>query len=75
MCKKEGVMSKGEELRKRFDSASTVSDEMDRLFLRNNLSLLDLNQLPEEDKKRWYELKAINEDLSSQICSIINDKD
>jgi hypothetical protein len=47
---------------------------MRQLFIKNNIESLDLRLLPEADKKEWNRLKIIADNLSSEMCKLINPK-
>ena len=68
------VMSKGEELGKLLAEGEKIHSQMRELFLKNNLTTMDLKELSEEDQKEWHRLKAISEKLSLDMCSVINPK-
>jgi hypothetical protein len=65
-------MSKGEKLGKLLSEGEKVHAQMRDLFFKNNLSSMDLKELPEEDQQEWYRLKAITEKLSADMCNIIS---
>ena len=67
-------MPKGEILEQLLNEGDKNHSQMRQLFLKNNLSTPELNQLPEADKVEWYRLKSLNDELAEKMCSIINEK-
>ncbi|HAH24939.1 MAG TPA: hypothetical protein DCL77_14495 [Prolixibacteraceae bacterium] len=67
-------MSKGEELGKLLEEGELIHAQMRQLFIKNNLSDMDLKLLPEDDKKEWNRLKEINQELSDQMCKVVGTK-
>lgn len=66
------IMSKGQNLGELLNDGEKIHDQMDQLFIKNNLPTMDLRLLPEEDKKEWYRLKSICDNLSNKMCQAIS---
>jgi hypothetical protein len=67
-------MSKGDKLGDLLNEGDNIHAQMRQLFIKNNIENLDLKLLPEADKKEWYRLKIIADNLSTEMCELINPK-
>ena len=65
-------MSKGSELGKLLEQGEVLHAQMRQLFIKNNVNSMNLEELPEDDRKEWYRLQALTEKLTEYMCSIIS---
>lgn len=67
-------MNKGYFLDKWFRYSDRVHSEMERLFLKNNVSTFKLSLLPEKDRERWFFLKDKSDRIARAITELILNK-
>lgn len=67
-------MSKGYFLEKWFRISDKLHAEMNGLFKKNNVPHLQINQLPDADRARWYELHAKCNRITDNVTALILNK-
>lgn len=67
-------MSKGYFLEKWFRISDKFHAEMNGIFKKNNVPHLSLNQLPDADRERWYELKRKCDRITDNVTALILNK-
>lgn len=67
-------MSKGQQLGIMLDEADKIHEQQRQLFIKNNVPHLEINQLPEPDKKEWHRLHSLSNELGDKMCKLILNK-
>lgn len=67
-------MSKGYFLDKWFSISEKIHNEMNLIFIQNNVPFLRLEMLPELELVRWKNLHAKSNRVSDKICKLITAK-
>lgn len=65
-------MSKGEELGKLLDRGEKLHRQMDNIFAKAGVPLLDLKALSQPDMEEWNRLQSLNDEVVKQIGSLMN---
>lgn len=67
-------MNKGELLGRILNRTDQLRKQMNDLFERNNVPILDLKRLPPPDRDRWYKLHKRSHRLGDLMCYVILEK-
>lgn len=65
-------MSKGEKLGKLLDRGEKLHRQMDNIFAKAGVPLLDLKALSQPDMEEWNRLQSLNDEVVKQIGSLMN---
>lgn len=65
-------MSKGEELGKLLGKGEELHRQMDNLFVKAGVPLLDLKALSQPDMEEWNRLQSLSDEVVKQIGNLMN---
>lgn len=65
-------MNKGEHLGLLLDKVDLLHKQMNQIFLKQGLTTPDLALVSASDREEWYRLYEQANDVSDEICKLIN---